>query len=66
MLQKAKTPAGMLAFSGSSIILPNQYCMLGVTFCQEKKWELGGRRNGGGKVKTRSLRKYIRSANNAL
>jgi len=45
MLQKAKTPAGMLAFPGSGVILPNQYYKLGVTFCQEKKMgELAGKR----------------------
>jgi hypothetical protein len=65
MLQKAKTPAGMLAFPGLGVILPNKYCTLGVTFCQEKKWEFGGEM-AGGEVRTGSLRKTIRSAKDAL
>jgi hypothetical protein len=36
MLQKAKTPAGMLAFPSSGVILPKEYYTLGVTSCQEK------------------------------
>jgi hypothetical protein len=41
MLQKAKTPAGMLAFPGSGVIFPNQYYTLGFIFCQEKKMGVG-------------------------
>ncbi len=33
-LQKAKTPAEMLAFPGSDTILPKKYCTLEVSFCQ--------------------------------
>jgi hypothetical protein len=33
-LQKARTPAGMLAFPGSGAILPRKYCTLGLSFCQ--------------------------------
>jgi hypothetical protein len=54
ILQKAKTPAGMLAFPGSGVILPNQYCTLEVTFCQEKIGKIAGEAAAkwGGKVKT--------------
>jgi hypothetical protein len=45
--RKQKRQQGMLAFPGPGVILPNQYYTLGVTFCQEKKWELGRERNGG-------------------
>jgi hypothetical protein len=55
MLQKAKTPAGMLAFPGSGVILPKHYCTLGATFCQEKKWEFGGEM-AGGKLKPAALK----------
>jgi hypothetical protein len=48
-LQKAKTPAGMLAFPGSGVILPNQYCTLGFTFSQGKKMGVGAAAKGRGK-----------------
>ncbi len=35
-LQKAKTPARWLAFLSSGTILPEKYCTLEFSFCQEK------------------------------
>ena len=37
MLQKAKTPAEMLAFTGLGERLPKKHYMLTATFCQEEK-----------------------------